>query len=257
MRAFAALFIRVRRPRDGAAALAALCLAALPACERAPSPPAPPPPVATSQPSASQLANVKDFVQSAAPAPAALPPGHPPLDANATVMPPGATTGPAVAPLGPPVALQYDPPPRWQKQPVGPGTLNRVDQYRLPAAAGSQDGELAILTGIGGGLEANVQRWRGQFTTAAGQPVPDDAFHRETFDVNGLKVTFVDVTGRYAGAAMGMGSAAESTPEDYRMLAAIVETSGAPWFLKAIGPAPTMAASRDEFMAFLKTVRPQ
>ena len=52
-------------------------------------------------------------------------------------------------------------------------------------------------------MDANVERWIGQFTDAKGKPVGKKA-KRATKTVNGMNVTTVDVTGTYGTAMPGM-----------------------------------------------------
>ena len=57
----------------------------------------------------------------------------------------------------------------------------------------SDPGECAVFyfgAGQGGGVEANVTRWVGQFQT-------DTAAKRSSKTINGIKVTMVDVAGTY------------------------------------------------------------
>jgi hypothetical protein len=50
---------------------------------------------------------------------------------------------------------------------------------------------------------------------------------------------------------------APSVPQpDSRLLGAVVEGEGGPWFFKLVGPAATVEAARDEFFTLLRTVRP-
>lgn len=236
--------------------LTAVLALALSGCERdeRPTPtskPAQPATVAT-QPTADELANIRAFVQEKSPRePEGLPAGHPPIEGMMPQTLPAEVTSPRAAPS----ELKYTAPAVWQREPVK--SQMRVDQYRLPRAEGDrEDGELAVTTNIGGGIEANIGRWRSQFSTAEGQPIPDSAFKSETIDADGLKIVFVDITGRFnAGATMPGGDA---TPKDnYRMLAAIVETPNGPWFFKALGPNATMVKHRDEFVEFLHTMTPK
>lgn len=229
-------------------ALTALCS---PGCERG-APPAKPTSTqpAGTQPTASEMANVREFMQVNSPrGAAALPQGHPPVGDTAARP----TTLPAEL-SRPPVPLKYAAPETWQREPVKSGM--RIDQYRLPRAEGdTEDAELAVTANIGGGIEANIERWRAQFSSADGGPVPDSAFAREQLEApQGLKITLVDVTGRYAGAAMG-SPGASAAKENYRMLAAIVETPGGPWFFKATGPAATIGKHRQAFVEFLRTMK--
>lgn len=224
--------------------------AALPACRRQEPPPTGGP-VTTSaveSPSEAEQAALRAFVQETSPPRMpGLPAGHPPIDGP---PPREAGVGPAGAA---PVALQYVAPSAWQREPVR--SPLRSDQYLLPRAAGdAEDAELAVFGGIGGSVEDNVNRWRGQFSTPDGTPIPDEAFYRESFEVGPLRVTVVDVAGRYA-ADGGMAGGPPAALEGYRMLAAVVETAGGPWYFKVVGPAATVAHHREDFLALLRTLK--
>lgn len=236
--------------------LTAVLALALNGCERdeTPSQPAKPaqPVAATTKPTADELANVRSFVQDKATREAeGLPAGHPPIEGLTPQTLPAELTAPRVTRAG----LTYTAPAAWQREPVK--SQMRVDQYRLPRAEGdSEDGELAVTANIGGGTEMNIERWRGQFSTLDGQPIPDSAFKRESHEINGLKIVVVDIAGRFNAGSMMPGG--DATPRDnYRMLAAIVETPTGPWFFKALGPAATMAKHHDGFMAFVHTMTPK
>ena len=147
------------------------------------------------------------------------------------------TLGPlsAVAPAG------------WVAQP--PSSSMRVAQYGLPGPAGEATlGIFFFGPGQGGGVEANIERWYGQFEQEDGQP----AGRRWTRQVEDIAITGVDISGTFSGG-MGMG---EATPQaGYRMLGAIaVHRSGAVFF-KMTGPAQTVeqwAVSFDEFLDSLR-----
>ena len=79
---------------------------------------------------------------------------------------------------------------------------------------------------------------------------------REEFDANGLKVTFIDITGRFSSSMAMFKNAGNEPQDDYRMLGAIVETPKGNVFLKGLGPAKTMGAHREEFLTFLRSMRP-
>jgi hypothetical protein len=208
-------------------------------------------PAAGSQPTAEEVANVRELMQNLGQRGAeGLPAGHPPIGnvPEKPTMPELPVASQAA------VKLTYTAAATWQREPVR--SAMRLDQYRLPRAAGDgEDGELVIFgAGIGGGIEANIARWRGQFTAADSQPVPDSAVRQEAFEANGLKITVVDITGQYAGG-MSMGSTSAPTKENYRMLGAITETPGGPCYIKALGPDKTIEEHRAEFMDFLRSIK--
>ena len=221
------------------------------ACERNEPPPSTSPdkPAITAAPSADELAELRTFAQeSAPPAPMNLPAGHPPIDLSAP---------PPAQQQQPTAALKYTAPDDWVHEPVT--SSMRTDQYRLPEATdGIGDAELAVFyfgPGGAGGIEANLQRWRGQFSTDDGQPVPDESVRRENLQINDLPVTFIEIHGDFQPGAMAMGGNLPPTKTGSELLAAIVETPAGPWFFKAVGPEPTIDAHRAAFRKLLESIR--
>lgn len=251
-------------------------LAMASACEKPPAPAEPATPPANA--AKSDVEAMRQFAnQKARPSPAAnpqIPPGHPPVDGGAAPPPPpekpanpqlpaghppiepGAAPPPARAATGSPSALKFDPPADWRSVPP-PSTMRKA-QFVLPRADGDDlDGELIVYyfgPGEGGGVRDNLERWKGMFSGPDGGKVPDDAVREESFEANGLKVTLLDITGRYAPAPMS--GAAETAPRDkFRMFAAVVQTSGGPWFFKAVGPQATMERHRAGLKTLLESSR--
>ena len=115
-----------------------------------------------------------------------------------------------------------------------------------------QDAECVVYffgEGQGGSVEANMTRWKGQFTVN-GQPAPAKT---ATKTLKGLKASTLDVTGNYAG--MGGPNMAPLAPKpDYRMLAAIVEGPGGNIFVKFTGPVKTINANTAKYEALLNSI---
>lgn len=151
--------------------------------------------------------------------------------------------------------LRYAVPVSWARVPA-PSDM-RAAQYRIPKLEGdTEDGELVLFffgPGQGGTADANLQRWYGQFTRPDGKS-PKDAAVVTIRTVNGLKVTSVDLSGTYRPAPMG--GAGGATKENWRMLAAVIEGEGGPWFFRATGPEATIADAKPEFDALLASVAP-
>jgi hypothetical protein len=125
----------------------------------------------------------------------------------------------------------------------------RTATYLIPAAAGdSEEAECAVFMNIGGGVQANIDRWVGQFEKTDGAPVQN----REA--INSLTVTTVDVSGTFkgGGAMMGQSSASKA---GYRLLGAIAEGPNGEVFFKLTGPARTVAAAQAEFQGMLKSLK--
>lgn len=134
----------------------------------------------------------------------------------------------------------------------------RSANYTIPPAAGdSQAGEMAVFyfgPGQGGGVDANVRRWLGQFVNADGSPMRAEDAKRSEDEVNGLRVTLLDVSGTYLFKPFPM--APKATPlSGYRMLAAIVQGPDAPIFFKLTAPAKTAAAAEADFHKLIGSLR--
>jgi hypothetical protein len=102
--------------------------------------------------------------------------------------------------------------------------------------------------GQGGSVEANLARWKGQFTIN-GQPAPAKI---ATQQFHGLNVTTMDASGTYT-ATGGMAMMPQPPKAEYRMLAAIVEGPGGSIFVKFTGPAKTVSANSVKFDALLRS----
>lgn len=131
----------------------------------------------------------------------------------------------------------------------------RAAQWKIPhAEEDKDDGSLVLYffgEGKGGGVQENLDRWYAQFTQPDGRPSRDAAtITMKT--VNKLRITAVDLSGSYEG--MGMGGNKDAPKPNYRMLAAVVEGEGGPWFWKALGPAATMAGAKNGFDAMLASL---
>lgn len=187
--------------------------------------------------------------------PPGLPPGHPPIDQAADAMRQMAQAH-GERPSRE-ARLEFDPPAAWK--PEKPANRMRQAQFVLPRAEGdSEDGQMILFyfgAGQGGPVQMNIDRWRGQFTTADGQPLPDSAVQTGTLEVNGLKVTTVEIHGRYAASPMMPGAGPAQPKDNYRMLAAIIETPRGMFFFKGLGPDATMRAQREAFRKMLQTLR--
>ena len=151
--------------------------------------------------------------------------------------------------------LSFTAPVEWIQE--TPSSSMRIAQYRLPGT--NQDGDEAELAvfhfqGQGGSVQANMDRWIGQFSKADGSPASDVAQVSER-DSNGIHLTTLDVSGTYK-SSMGPMMAATASKPNYRMLAAIAEAPGGPWFFKLTGPESTIEHWEESFHQFLETLQP-
>ncbi len=135
--------------------------------------------------------------------------------------------------------------------------LPRFKQFALPKAAGDKaDAELIIYffnTGGGGGVKANIDRWKGQFQPPEGKKI-DDVAKVEDFKVGNVPVTYLDVQGTYLFKARPMDTRVEPRP-DQRMLAVVFESPKGPYYIKLVGPEKTVAQHKKGFDEWLKNFK--
>ena len=116
----------------------------------------------------------------------------------------------------------------------------RLASFEVPNAGGGTPGDLSIsaLSGAAGGLEANVNRWRGQ----AGLEALDEAGiakSAEKVDLgNGATGTLVDLRGPAK-----------------RILAVIVPQGDRTWFYKLTADDALITKEREGFIKFVKSVK--
>ena len=152
--------------------------------------------------------------------------------------------------------LRWTPPANWKSEAQRP---MRLATYTVPPAAGDHEGaECGVFyfgQGQGGSVDANMDRWIGQFLQADGKS-SKAAAKIEKKTVHGLKVTTVDVSGAYTGMG-GPNAPGGPAKPGYRLLGGIVEGPQGSIFFKFTGPAKTMGANESAFAKMLAGVAPE
>lgn len=144
----------------------------------------------------------------------------------------------------------------WQR--VQPKSGIVETEFAVPSEGAAADGTPAqpgrmTVMGAGGTVEANIDRWYGQFTQPDGSETKTKATTKK-LDLAGCTVTLVDIPGTYKDSPGGPFAGGRTVERpDYRMLAAIVETPDrGNHFLKFYGPAKTVAAHADGFRTMVE-----
>ena len=167
--------------------------------------------------------------------PSALPPGHPDIGMSAQALPAGAA---ADAPNP-----QWTVPADWQE---GKASSMRRATF-LAKGADGQTAEIvvSVFPGDVGGLLANINRWRGQIGLG---PVAPDEISGITSDlvIGGTKATVVDFKA---------DTAAPGKTQPLRMVVVTISRAGNSWFFKMTGDAPLVAAQKETFLQFVKSVK--
>ncbi len=138
----------------------------------------------------------------------------------------------------------------------------RLSQFTVPAAPGEKAPATFIIFHFGknggGSVPDNVKRWRGMLKAEASTPDPL-AVKEGVTERKGLRITSLDLTGTYQERPFPASDQITPRP-GYRMLAAVVETTGengeGPFFLRLVGPGKSVTAAKagwDKVLASFKT----
>lgn len=129
----------------------------------------------------------------------------------------------------------------WRRAELTPAQQGFVDaRFEIPEYG--DDVKLTLST-ISGGVEANLDRWSGQFQMSEG-----DAPDREQIEVAGVPVTLIDIRGEFRG----MGQSPQS---GWRMLGAAYDGEPRDFYIKLTGPADAVSKLKDAFRAFVTSAR--
>lgn len=129
---------------------------------------------------------------------------------------------------------------------IEPTSPMRKAQLQIPGKDGGKPADVTFFFfggGQGGDVQANVQRWLGQF---AGKP---EANKVEPQEFNGVKVTLVSAEGTMK--ASPFGGQPDDLP-DSALLGAILDQPDGAVFVKMTGPAALVKDSREKFVAMVK-----
>ncbi|HTV43156.1 MAG TPA: hypothetical protein VMF08_21505 [Candidatus Sulfotelmatobacter sp.] len=156
---------------------------------------------------------------------AQLPPGHPDI---------GGMTDSSSAPQASSGQPNWTIPAGWQ--PVSAGQF-LVAKFKINGDnSTTANVNVSSSTGDGGGLAANVNRWRGQI----GLP-PVDEISTVTFEIPGGQAQLVDLSGKDSQS----GKPAE-------IIGVVVTLPGQTWFYKLMGDPEVVAAQKNAFTQFVK-----
>ncbi len=143
--------------------------------------------------------------------------------------------------------ITLTPPEGWKKKTP---SVRIIDfEYEVPAAEGDEHPGRMTIMGAGGGVEANVARWVGQFE------LEGDAKPKiEEGKIAGQKVHKVDISGTYKDQPGPFAPAVKR--ENYRMLAAIIATEkDGQYFVKFYGPATTVEKNQEAFNKMIDSLQ--
>jgi len=146
--------------------------------------------------------------------------------------------GPYEASVG---GFKFMVPADWEEQP--PKSEFVLGEFSIPGATGPAR---LTLSSAGGGIEANVQRWRGQFIPGPNDPEP----HESNVTLDGHQGTLVELAGSYSDMLNRNGP-----NRNWRMLGVAVDIGPTTYFVKLTGPAITVNPRKEEFLKFIESAR--
>lgn len=146
-------------------------------------------------------------------------------------------------------------------KPVDPRSRIIQHEYSVEPAKGDDTGGRMTIMAAGGGVEANIQRWVGQFKNSDGGPIGDEAKKIQKKNIGNVPVHVVDLAGDFQDSPRGPFGPKVNRP-NYRMLAAIIPLSdvsqvkaGGTWFIKFYGPKATIEAAEKSFAKMVEGVK--
>ncbi len=181
---------------------------------------------------------------------AELPANHPPIDP--TELPPGhpeiqpATAGNTPATAGNTEVssgrkLRWTLPAGWKETPAGQFLYAK---FTIAGEGGAQAAvNVSTSSGDGGGLAANVNRWRGQLGQS---PWGEAELQKQikTIEVAGSKILLVEMNGTDARSG-----------QPASLVGAVVSQGDSTWFYKLMGDAKVVAVQKDAFTRFVKDTK--
>ena len=146
---------------------------------------------------------------------------------------PVAATPAAAAPTGNSI---WEVPADWQVADAGPFLFAK---FSIASNGAKADVNISQLLGEGGGMLANVNRWRGQLGLS---PLDEAGLAKIVSVVGGLSV--VDFPGTNA-----------KTGRPARLVAAVVPHGSQTWFYKLMGDDAVVTAQKDAFFKFIQSAK--
>ena len=143
------------------------------------------------------------------------------------------------------------PPTIWQKK--APRSRLVEHEFSIPSDMEEVADVRITIMQAGGGVEANIERWIGQFSQPDGTATKARA-KRQQRKIAEQEVYVVDISGSYKDQPQGpFGPSVDRS--DYRMLAAILKTEGGNFFIKMYGHQDLIAKSEAAFGEFLESLK--
>ncbi len=175
-------------------------------------------------------------------------PADKPLE-KTTPVPPGPATPPPAAESGAtPGELAWEAPASFKKV-TNPSAMRKAT-YEAPKVGSDAEAPTMSVIVAGGGVDANIDRWVGQFDESAKATLQKD---KKT--VGPFEVTIVRLKGTFSGGG-GMMGAPASPQSGWALLGAVVVVGKDLWFFKMTGPEASVDAAHADFDKLVDSLHP-
>ena len=144
--------------------------------------------------------------------------------------------------------LQGVVPDAWMRE--NPSNSMRLAQFNISDKF--KRCELIVFSGIGGSVDANLNRWLGQFLDSDKKRMTDYSTVRNE-KIHELEITFAYTAGIYLKSGMGNRGPTVEKP-NYGLLAAIVRATNETYYFKCTGPKKTLDNYINSFETFIRSL---
>lgn len=132
-----------------------------------------------------------------------------------------------------------------------PSSTMRLAEYVAGAPGGAEVVVYFFGVSQGGSVDANLARWKSQFTNPNGGAVEEKVTHDKSA---AFPLTIAEYRGTYA-RGIGAGSAPEAARPNQILSAVVAETPKGTLFFQLFGPAAAVEAQRAAYLAFVRSMK--
>lgn len=132
-----------------------------------------------------------------------------------------------------------------------PSSTMRLAEYTVGAAGGAEIVVYFFGASQGGTVDANLERWKSQFTNPKGGPVEEKISHDKS---GAFPLTIAEYHGTYA-RGIGPGSAPEAARPNNTLMAVVAETPKGTLFFQMFGPKEAVDAQRKAYLDFVHSMK--
>lgn len=132
-----------------------------------------------------------------------------------------------------------------------PSSSMRLAEYVAGAPGGAEMIVYFFGATQGGTVDANLARWKSQFTNPNGGAVEEKVTHEKS---GAFPLTIAEYRGTYA-RGVGPGSAPEQARPNHILTAVVAETPKGTLFFQLFGPAAAVEAQRAVYLAFVRSMK--